>query len=201
VTRINRFLTSMLVLCCFVFSCGSVGFVSCVILLLHTVWCLVHCVLQSCCVATAAFSCVCGSVLIFSSVTYVLSIANCIIGPYSPGFFNCLLVSYYCYFVSVGCYCFYCSLCVVSIANCISGLYSPGFCSAISLFCWWCVCMKYCSYGVSDGVWFICFNSVIISSVFPYSCQWFNICCANADCGLLPLIYLMCSWYLCLNPV
>ena len=27
--------------------------------------------------------------------------------------FNCLLVSYYCYFVSVGCYRFYCSLCCV----------------------------------------------------------------------------------------
>ena len=35
------FLTSVLVLCCFVFSCGSVGFVSCIILFLHTVWCLV----------------------------------------------------------------------------------------------------------------------------------------------------------------
>jgi len=44
---------------------------------------------------TAAFSCVCGSVLFFSSVTYVLCllptvlldrIANCIIGPYPPGF-------------------------------------------------------------------------------------------------------------------
>jgi len=54
VTRINRFLASMLVLCCFVFSFGSVGFVSCIILLLHTVWCLVRCVLQSCCVVTAA---------------------------------------------------------------------------------------------------------------------------------------------------
>jgi len=32
-----------------------VGFVSCIILLLHTVWCLVRCVLQSCCVVTAAF--------------------------------------------------------------------------------------------------------------------------------------------------
>jgi len=148
------FLTSMLVLCCFVFSFGSMGFVSCIILLLHTVWCLVRCVLQSCYVVTAAFSCVCGSVLIFfSSVTYVLCLLPIVLLDRIPlVFFNCLLVSYYFYFVSVGCYCFYCSLCVVSIANCISGLYSPGLCSAISLFCWWCVCMKYCSYGVSDGV-------------------------------------------------
>ena len=42
------FLTSMFVLCCFVLGYGSVGFVSCIILLLHTVWCLVRCVLQSC---------------------------------------------------------------------------------------------------------------------------------------------------------
>ena len=62
-TRINRFLTSVLVLWfCFVFSCGSMGFVSCIMSLLHTVWCLVRCVLQSCYVVTAAYSCVCGSV-------------------------------------------------------------------------------------------------------------------------------------------
>ena len=30
----NRFLTSMFVLCCFVLGCGSVGFVSCIILLI-----------------------------------------------------------------------------------------------------------------------------------------------------------------------
>jgi len=63
------FLTSMFVLCCFVFSCGSVGFVSCIILLLYTVWCLVRCVLQSCYVVTAAFSCVCGSVLMDTMVS------------------------------------------------------------------------------------------------------------------------------------
>ena len=67
--RINRFLTSVLVLCCFVFSFGSMGFVSCIILLLHTVWCLVRCVLQSCYVVTAAFSCVCGSVLMDTMVS------------------------------------------------------------------------------------------------------------------------------------
>jgi len=47
------FLASILVLFCFVFSFGSVGFVSCIILLLHTVWCLIRCVLQSCCVLPA----------------------------------------------------------------------------------------------------------------------------------------------------
>jgi len=46
------FLTTMFVLCCFVLGYGSVGFVSCIILLLHTVWCLVRCVLQSCCPKT-----------------------------------------------------------------------------------------------------------------------------------------------------
>jgi len=40
------------VLFCFVLGYGSVGFVSCIILLLHTVWCLVRCVLQSCYVVT-----------------------------------------------------------------------------------------------------------------------------------------------------
>jgi len=65
VTRINRFLNSVLVLYCFVFSFGSVGFVSCIILLLHTVWCLVRCVLQSCCVVTAAFC-----FLYYTVVTY-----------------------------------------------------------------------------------------------------------------------------------
>ena len=53
---------------CFVLFCFWLwlcGIVFCIILLLHTVWCLARCVLQSCYVVTAAFSCVCGSVLIF----------------------------------------------------------------------------------------------------------------------------------------
>jgi hypothetical protein len=48
-------------------------------------------------------------------------------------------------------------------------------------------------------VCFMCFSDVIISSNVPYSCWLFNMCCANADCGWLFLIYLICSWYLCFN--
>jgi len=31
-------------------------------------------------------------------------------------------------------------------------------------------------------------------SIVPNSCVLFNMCCAYADCGLLFLMYLMCSW-------
>jgi len=35
---------------------------------------------------------------------------------------------------------------------------------------------------------------VIEWSVVPYSCQLCRMCCAYADCGLLYLIYRVCSW-------
>jgi len=38
----KTFLIFMFVLCCFFLVCGSVGFVSCIMLWLHTVWCLHH---------------------------------------------------------------------------------------------------------------------------------------------------------------
>jgi hypothetical protein len=77
-----------------------------------------------------------------------------------------------------------CDVYAVSVANCIMGLCLPGFCSAVSLFCWWCAWMKNCLYGMSDGVCFTVFNSVMILSIRPYSWQLFSICRANADCGL-----------------
>ena len=46
-------------------------------------------------------------------------------------------------------------------------------------------------------IWDECFmalSNVMISFIVPYSCQLFNMCSANADCGLLLLMYHMCSW-------
>ena len=91
---------------------------------------------------------------------------------------------------------FYHGVHVVSIANCISGLYSPGLCSVISLFSWWNLWMKSCSYGISSRVSLIGLTSFIISSIVPYSCLLCRMCCAKADCGLLFLIYRTCSWNL-----
>jgi len=31
-------------------------------------------------------------------------------------------------------------------------------------------------------------------SIVPNSCLLFSMCCAYVDCGLLFLMYLMCSW-------
>jgi len=80
---------------------------------------------------------------------------------------------------------FYHSIPVVSMANCISGLYSPGLCSVISLFSWWNLWMKSCSYGINSRGSLIGLTSFIISSIVPYSCLLCRMCCAKADCGLL----------------
>ena len=45
---------------------------------------------------------------------------------------------------------FYHGIPVVSMANCISGLYYPRLCSVISLFSWWNLWMKSCSYGMNS---------------------------------------------------
>jgi len=41
--------------------------------------------------------------------------------------------------------------------------------------------MKNCSYGVSDGLCFTVFSSVMMSSIVPYSWRLFSVCRANAD--------------------
>ena len=65
---------------------------------------------------------------------------------------------------------FYHGVPAVLIANCIRGLYFPGFCSFISLFSWWNLWMKSCSYGISSRETLSGLTSFIISSIVPYSC-------------------------------
>jgi len=91
---------------------------------------------------------------------------------------------------------FYHGVPAVLIANCIRGLYFPGFCSFISLFSWWNLWMKCRSYGVSSRGSLSGLTSFIISSIVPYSCLLCRMCCAKADCGLVFLMYLTCSWNL-----
>ena len=69
-----------------------------------------------------------------------------------------------------------------------SGLGSPGFCSGMSFPSLWRECIQYCSYGVSRDVLFSGFRRDIVWSVGPYSCLFWRMCCAYADCGLLFLM-------------
>jgi len=54
--------------------------------------------------------------------------------------------------------------------------------------------MKYCSWGVSKVVSLRGLSMVIEWSMGPYSCRFCRMCCAYADCGLLYLMYHVCSW-------
>jgi hypothetical protein len=53
------------------------------------------------------------------------------------------------------------------------------------------------SNGIINRVFLMGFTSSIISSIVPYSCLLFKMCNAKVDCGLLLLMYRVCSWYLC----
>jgi hypothetical protein len=54
--------------------------------------------------------------------------------------------------------------------------------------------MKKCSYGVSREVLLRGLKRVMVVFMGPYSCWLWRICRAYADCGLLFVMYLVCSW-------
>jgi len=54
-------------------------------------------------------------------------------------------------------------------------------------------CLQNCSYVVSRCWLWMSLRRVIRLSIVPYSCLLFSMCCAYADCGLLILMYLICS--------
>ena len=64
-----------------------------------------------------------------------------------------------------------------------SGFCFPGICSVMSFPSWWIDWMKNCSYGVN--VLLSSLSKVIILSIMLCSCQFWRMCSANADCGLL----------------
>jgi len=68
----------------------------------------------------------------------------------------------------------------------------PGDRSEMRLPCLWKECMN-CSYVVSRCWLWMGFRRVIRLSIIPYLCLLFSMCCAYADCGLLLLMYLICS--------
>jgi hypothetical protein len=58
----------------------------------------------------------------------------------------------------------------------------------------WRDCMKNSSYGISrDGV-LRGFRRFMVVFMGPYSCLFWRMCRAYADCGLLCLMYHVCSW-------
>jgi len=57
--------------------------------------------------------------------------------------------------------------------------------------------MYSCLYGINSVVLSVHFSRIMVSLIGPYSCLLFRMCIAYADWGLLCLIYLMRSWYLC----
>jgi len=74
-----------------------------------------------------------------------------------------------------------------------SGFGLPGDCSEMRLLCLWKEFIKNCSYVVSRCWLWMGLRRVIRLSIVPYSCLLFSTCCIYADCGLLLLMYLMCS--------
>ena len=74
-----------------------------------------------------------------------------------------------------------------------SGFGLPGDCSEMRLPCLWKECLKNCSYVVSRYWLWMGLRRVIRLSIVPCSCLLFSMCCAYADCGLLLLMYLICS--------
>jgi hypothetical protein len=53
--------------------------------------------------------------------------------------------------------------------------------------------MNSCSAGNSIEGWDICFSSVIVSVVVPYSCLLLRMWRAYVDCGSLCFMYRVCS--------
>jgi len=79
------------------------------------------------------------------------------------------------------------------------GFGSLGICSGINSLLPCSVCMYSCSVGSRRVCLSIFFSSVIVSSMFPYSCLLLSMCRAYADLGSLFFIYLVCSWCLALR--
>jgi len=55
------------------------------------------------------------------------------------------------------------------------GLFSPMYCSEISCLCWWYEWIYSYSCGNNSDVLLICFNTVMVLLMGPYSCLLFRI--------------------------
>jgi hypothetical protein len=79
------------------------------------------------------------------------------------------------------------------------GLCLLGCCSGMSSLLRWKICIYICSYGSKRDGMLICFRSVNVSLIFPYSCLQLSMCNAQAERGSLFLMYHTCSWNLRFN--
>jgi hypothetical protein len=81
------------------------------------------------------------------------------------------------------------------------GLCSPLRGSGMSCLWWWFDWKYSCSNFINSVVLLIWFSKVMVSFMGPYVCLLFRMCNAYANYGSLCfiLVYLICSWYLCLR--
>ena len=73
------------------------------------------------------------------------------------------------------------------------GLSSFGCYSGMSSLFRYSACICICSYGRRRFGVLIDLRRVMVFSMFPYSCLQFKICSAQAECGSLFFMYLVCS--------